>query len=268
MDPPNPPTSTSTSTNMNMSHLSSAPPNPTSSSSWHISYHSKPSSEPIAYYCLAGRTFFSYITARRSLILGRSSTQAAGTNVPQDNNQSALSLGENKHISRSHLRIDWDSTAHQWRMTVMGKNGFWYGPDKYVPNDQSPSISSSSSSSGNVPSSSILLHRRRASQIRIGAGEDACIFYFMPALDEATTRKKATSTSTDVSKVSASVATPSIQPKKRKKPNEDSDVSQPSDGKKKRSKPNHTNAAIVVDLSTPTPPSSNNDNTQTLPSYP
>lgn len=152
--------------------------------------------------------------------MGRSHTPA-GLQVP-DSNPPCLSLGEDKTVSRSHLQLNWDEKQRRWVLHVTGKNGFWYGSQKIAP----PATNEESKSSIPADSpSSLTLSSRRASQLRIGLGDDACIIYFAPALKPAERKKSSPKKDGGETPTVASSA-----PKKRKKPAASGDAEPDTEG--------------------------------------
>lgn len=152
-----------------------------------IRFSAPPTHPPSAYFAIVGRTFASYVTSP-SLTLGRNRIDA-GSSIPNSPSLT-MSLGEDKTISRSHFRIIWSQRRRRWRMKVSGKNGVWYGKEKIAqgeneenktPNDGGDE-EEEEDPTGPPPPGTLLLSSRRASQLRIGLGDEACIFYFVPCL--------------------------------------------------------------------------------------
>lgn len=98
-----------------------------------------------------------------------------------------ISLGNDHTISRAHISISWNAPAHQWEARVMGKNGFWLDRVKYGLHGPvvtgAPAPPPPAKGDKVPPSPPVVLPSNKASLLRIGVGEEATCFYFVPALD-------------------------------------------------------------------------------------
>jgi hypothetical protein len=100
-----------------------------------------------------------------------------------------ISLGNDHTISRAHISISWNAAAHQWEARVLGKNGFWLERVKYgLQGPVAPGVPAPPPPAKGEkvpPSPPVVLPAHKASLLRIGLGEEATCFYFVPALDPA-----------------------------------------------------------------------------------
>lgn len=110
---------------------------------------------------------------------------AAASAVPP----ALISLGNDHTISRAHISISWNAAAHQWEARVLGKNGFWLERVKYgLQGPVAPGVPAPPPPAKGEkvpPSPPVVLPAHKASLLRIGLGEEATCFYFVPALDPA-----------------------------------------------------------------------------------
>lgn len=85
-----------------------------------------------------------------------------------------LSLGADKQVSRQHLEIRWSRAQRRWELRAMGKNGVWSEGVKYEAGEFDEAHPEREPT--------LVLSSRKATPLRIGLGDDACMFYFCPAL--------------------------------------------------------------------------------------
>jgi len=104
-----------------------------------------------------------------------------------------LSFGDRRSVSRVHMLIRWNESAQVWQAIAVGKNGFRFNGQRYLPVEMGAAESgganpTATAAGGSTPSDSTIapsiasLPSHHSSLFRIGVGSEAVMFYFCPAL--------------------------------------------------------------------------------------
>jgi len=81
------------------------------------------------------------------------------------------------------MHLGWNASARRWEARALGKNGFWLGRTKFIPLDCDPATGAGVLTGGAVAvAKPCPLPNDQASLLRIGLGQEATMFYFVPAL--------------------------------------------------------------------------------------